>query len=104
MGFFNKVSDFFQKPAVRLGLAAGSALGGMGAFDSFNTSKADGSGVDWGKHLTTGFGVGNLGSAAVSQDAWSIPQAGLGAYGVYKIIKQVAQETLEPTDKVMTEL
>ena len=82
MGFFNKVSNFFQKPAVRLGLAAGSALGGMGAFDSFNTSKADGSGVDWGKHLTTGFGVGNLGSAAVSQDAWSIPQAGLGAYGV----------------------
>lgn len=82
MGWFRKATEFLQKPAVRIGLAVGSGLGGMGAFDSFSTKDDDGTGTDWGNVLNTGFGIGNVASAAASRDAWAIPQAGLGAYGI----------------------
>jgi len=80
MGIFDKVTDFFSKPAVRVGLGVASAAGGAGLFDSFDNS--DEGGTDWSNVLTTGAGIGNLVSAASARDAWSIPQAALGGYGV----------------------
>ena len=80
MGVFDKVTDFFSKPAVRIGLGVASAAGGAGLFDSFDNS--DEGGTDWSNVLTTGAGIGNLVSAASARDAWSIPQAALGGYGV----------------------
>jgi hypothetical protein len=80
MGVFDKVTSFFSKPAVRIGLGVASAAGGAGLFDSFDNS--DEGGTDWSNVLTTGAGLGNLVSAASAGDAWSIPQAALGGYGV----------------------
>ncbi|QDP51156.1 MAG: hypothetical protein Unbinned1190contig1000_49 [Prokaryotic dsDNA virus sp.] len=79
MGIFDKVTDFLSKPVVRGVLAGGSALGGMGAFEDLDQSGSGG--TDWNKILTTGFGIGNIASAASSGDALAIPQAALGAYG-----------------------
>ena len=85
MGIFDKVTDFLSKPVVRGVLAGGSALGGMGAFEGLDQSGSGG--TDWNKVLTTGFGIGNLASAASSGDAWAIPQAALGAYGALQTNK-----------------
>jgi len=72
MSIFKKIRNFLGKDEVRAGLAIGSGLAGMGAFD----------GMKYGNALTTGLGGLNVASGLSAGGVSGALQAGLGGYGL----------------------
>lgn len=72
MSIFKKIRNFLGKDEVRAGLALGSGLAGLGAFD----------GMKYGGALTTGLGGLNVASGLSAGGVSGALQAGLGGYGV----------------------
>ncbi|MAE40948.1 MAG: hypothetical protein CL970_00015 [Euryarchaeota archaeon] len=72
MSIFKKIRNFLGKDEVRAGLAIGSGLAGMGAFD----------GMKYGGALTTGLGGLNVASGLSAGGVSGALQAGLGGYGL----------------------
>ena len=72
MSIFKKIRNFLGKDEVRAGLAIGSGLAGMGAFD----------GMKYGSALTTGLGGLNVASGLSAGGVSGALQAGLGGYGL----------------------
>ena len=72
MSIFKKIRNFLGKDEVRAGLAIGSGLAGLGAFD----------GMKYGGALTTGLGGLNVASGLSAGGVSGALQAGLGGYGL----------------------
>ena len=72
MSIFKKIRNFLGKDEVRAGLALGSGLAGLGAFD----------GMKYGGALTTGLGGLNVASGLSAGGVSGALQAGLGGYGL----------------------
>ena len=72
MSVFKKIRNFLGKDEVRAGLAIGSGLAGLGAFDN----------MKYGNYLTTGLGGLNVASGLSAGGVSGALQAGLGGYGL----------------------
>ena len=88
MSIFKKIRNFLGKDEVRAGLALGSGLAGLGAFD----------GMKYGGALTTGLGGLNVASGLSAGGVSGALQAGLGGYGLAQGLGKVGTCLLYTSD------